>query len=103
MSQAVDSKLALFTSSQQMLMAAQQSNWEQLALLEKQFEAQVKDYFQKPGLDDDRQLLARQLIEQQDQIELLIKKAQKQIQALMVSEEHNIKAMHSYLATEQNK
>lgn len=103
MSHAVDSKLALLTSSQQMLIAAQQSNWEQLSLLEKLFEVQVKDYFEQPGLDEERALLAKQLIDQQDQVQRLIKTAQNKLQALMNSEEHSSKAMHSYLVTENNK
>lgn len=83
---------------------AQQENWSQLTLLEQTFGQQVKDYFQQPGLvAEQNENLAKQLIEQQSQVQALIKRKQKEIQTLMASEEHNIKAMHSYLATEKNK
>jgi hypothetical protein len=105
-----EKQLALLTCSQQMLVMAQQANWSQLALLEQTFGQQVKDYFQQPypkgttGLvAEHSENLAKQLLEQQSQVQALIKRAQKHIQTLMASEEHNIKAMHSYLATEKNK
>ncbi|UQB42721.1 flagellar protein FliT [Thiomicrospira microaerophila] len=104
MSSDVDDKLLLLTDSQQMLIAAQQANWPQLVILEKQFEQRVKSYFQQPGLVvEENQALAKQLIDQQDCVQALIKQAQKEIQGLMNVEEHNVKAMHSYLAAEKSK
>jgi Na+/phosphate symporter len=93
--------LMLLTLSDQMLNAAQRSDWEQLSLLEKQFQVAVKDYFEQSGLVvEHNQILARQLIEQQDRVQSLVKQAQKQIQRLMNDEERSNKAMHSYLNVE---
>jgi hypothetical protein len=66
--------------------------------LEKQFQQQVKAYFDQPGLvDSERQNVAKQLLDQQEQVRKLIVKAQKQIQNLMNQEERSHKAMSSYL------
>lgn len=99
-----DNRLLLLTHSQQMLIAAQQTDWSQLAILEGEFEQLVQHGFKQGGFDSEQgQALAKQLIDQQDQVQALIKKAQRDIQLLMSAEDHNVKAMHSYLAAEKSK
>ncbi len=91
----------LLTLSAQMLNAAKHADWDQLSLLEKQFAQAVKAHFEQPGLvDDQKQGLATQLLAQQDQVQALVKKAQRDVQALMNVEERTNKAMHSYLNVE---
>lgn len=108
MSQNKSQQWVLLTTSQQMLVMAQQANWSQLALLEQAFQQQVKDYFQQPypkgttGLvAEESEHIVKQLLVHQDQVQALIIKAQKQIQALMTSEERSMKAMHSYLENQK--
>ena len=99
-----DYRLLLLTHSQQMLIAAQQADWAQLAILEGEFEQLVQHCFKQRDFDPEQdQILVKQLIDQQDQVQILIKKAQKDIQLLMSAEDHNVKAMHSYLAAEKSK
>jgi glycosylphosphatidylinositol transamidase (GPIT) subunit GPI8 len=94
-----DARLKVLTLSQRMLICAEQARWDELSQLESEFQPLIEDYFAK--VDDlEAKTLSKQLLEQNQQIQKHIKRAQKRILDLQTEETRNMKAMHSYLKTE---
>lgn len=98
MSQLGLDRLPILVHSQKMLNCAQQERWEELAQLERLFQPMIESFFAQPGLvDAERKSLSAQLIEQNTEIQGLIKQEQKRILAEQSAEGRNTRAMHSYL------
>lgn len=91
-------QLAIIAHSQKMLNCAEKAQWEELSVLEKQFQPMLESFFK--SIEDDKQLtqtLSKHLLDQSNEITRLIKEAQNQVLAQQSQELRNSKAMHSYL------
>lgn len=89
-----DKRLLLIIKSQQMLTAAEASNWEQLASLEAEFQPLMREYFAEK---EDAEL-GEQLFEQNQQIQALVKAAQKSLLAEQEKELSQVRAAENYLS-----
>lgn len=91
-------RIKVLAYSQQMLNAAHQERWDELAQLEREFSPMIESFFaQADLLDAERETLSAQLLEQNAEIQALIKQEQKRILAEQSAEGRNARAMHSYL------
>ena len=98
----VSEQLKLIAHSQLMLVCAQQQRWDELRRLEAQFQPMLEVFFSNDDLPEDQgRTLSAQLLEQNEQIQTLIKQEQTRILALQNAEGRNIKAMQQYLETPQ--
>ncbi|MBE0494473.1 MAG: flagellar protein FliT [Thiomicrospira sp.] len=98
----VSEQLKLIAHSQQMLVCAQQQRWDELRRLEDQFQPMLEGFFLNVDLPEQQgRALSAQLLEQNEQIQTLIKQEQTRILALQNAEGRNIKAMQQYLETPQ--
>lgn len=96
----VSEQLKLIAHSQKMLVCAQQERWDELQRLEAQFQPMLERFFATTDLPEDQSRgLSAQLLEQNEQIQALIKQEQARILALQNAEGRNIKAMQQYLET----
>lgn len=96
----VSEQLKLIAHSQHMLVCAQQERWDELRRLEVQFQPMLENFFSTTDLpEDESRTLSAQLLEQNEQIQALIKQEQKRILSLQKAEGRNIKAMQQYLET----
>lgn len=96
----ISEPLKLIAHSQNMLVCAQQERWDELRLLETQFQPMLEAFFSTMDLPEEQgRALSAQLLEQNEQIQALIKQEQKRILSLQKAEGRNIKAMQQYLET----
>lgn len=96
----ISEPLKLIAHSQHMLVCAQQERWDELRRLETQFQSMLETFFSTTDLPaEESRALSAQLLEQNVEIQALIKQEQARILALQKAEGRNIKAMQQYLET----
>lgn len=91
--------IEVVSCSQQMLNCAEQGRWDELAQLDLRLVPKMKKLFTE--LDNEQlHSLSGLLLEQNQQIQKLIKAEQKKILLAQSEEQHNINAVRSYLKSE---
>ncbi|HEY9018505.1 MAG TPA: flagellar protein FliT [Thiomicrospira sp.] len=96
----ISEQLKLIAHSQHMLVCAQKARWDELRRLETQFQPMLETFFSTTDLPaEESRALSAQLLDQNVEIQALIKHEQSRILALQKEEGRNIKAMQQYLET----